>query len=373
MNFVLIDTNIYLDCALIRKPGHAPDLVGELMIALEKYGAVLLLPQVVELELDRHWEDAFDELKDKVKKAKGETERGMQEIRHLAHLSRDCVSLPDRRKLAEAAQQVIESRKSSRIQMKSLLEQLFSHPKVLRLPLTSDVLTRSPKRAISGRPPFHARGSVNYLDSDSMIVETLVDFFRGLQERGRRYCPELLLLFCSANAKHFADDDKNTEDLAIHRAMRDDFVKFGVQVLYYPSLTDLVERGLKAENDTEQMSTYRRAQEALGMPDHAGPPIESKTEFFSHLMGVLDYVTQLMLGWTAERGGLVPREDYEWAFSNIDAEKRQAALSDLCTAGLLITKQDTCSVTSDGKEFLDEANLSMRLLGYRPRGSELGL
>lgn len=370
MKFALIDTNIILDCALIRKRKHGSDLMEKLMAALTPSGIVLLVPQVVELELDAQWESALAELKGRVEAARENAEKATKEIKRLADLSGDSVGLPNEMDLAEAARKVIDTREKSRDIVKDEFQRLLSHPRVRKLPLTLAIQAACTNRAISGRAPSSAKQSGASPDYDSMIVETLIDFFKGLREHLGLHSPELELLLCSANTKHFGDGGR---DPVIHRAISADFDRFGVQVHYYPSLTVLLDKGFKVEVDQDEVSRYQRAQralearQALGGSRWRAASVESKVAFFTYLMDVLDDTTQYLLGCAVLEPAPFTRESFEQAYPTIIAEKQRIALDDLCTAGLLTVEQGVYSATSLGREFLDEVTLSGCLLDYLAR------
>jgi hypothetical protein len=69
MQFLFIDSSVYVSCALIQEPGHDSELVVNLRDLLKTTSTTLLLPQVVELEFERVQADRIKELKQKVKEA----------------------------------------------------------------------------------------------------------------------------------------------------------------------------------------------------------------------------------------------------------------------------------------------------------------
>ncbi len=373
MKFVVIDTDIYLNCALINEPGHDSQVLSQLEMALKTHEAILLLPEVIELEFLNRQKQALERMRERVNTAK----QSIKDINFLSNLSKDRGELPEIKELLRTADEVVETRQQNLAEVSHLLGDMFSSPIVKRLSLTPDIMVRGYKRALARRRPASAASAQSQLDADCMIIETLLGFFEHHyfehnHSKEKSSAPNILL-FCSANKEHFAYSDDNGKGYVIHPDISLDFTKYDVCVIYYSSLVELINQEFTGAIDEEEALKYRQMQEVLAAPSPDPVRIVSTGMLFHYLMGTLDSITQMVLSWLNNQDEPVSKGIYDQTFPNVDADKREKILLDLCKYGLATADGDSYSATTLGREFLRDMTWKARLLGYVPPGGQTGL
>lgn len=58
MRYLFIDTNVYMTCLLMRQSGHTPAILNRVRKLNQKAGGLLLVPEVVDAELQRHLKES---------------------------------------------------------------------------------------------------------------------------------------------------------------------------------------------------------------------------------------------------------------------------------------------------------------------------
>ena len=185
MIYCFIDTNIFIRIITQGRPGCEDEQFDALRTLVADELICLLLPEVVLLEIEKHFaalpkqiESNCDKVLDSVTKA---TQDAWNEIDSLK-------SQINERIKAFKGESVERCKKLT----PDILNFLTSSPVEL-IPLTSDVLVQATRRRIAERMP----NCRNSNDQDAMIVESLVSRLGGIAERPT-------FLFCSENTSDFA-------------------------------------------------------------------------------------------------------------------------------------------------------------------------
>ncbi|RJQ53157.1 MAG: hypothetical protein C4521_07745, partial [Actinobacteria bacterium] len=261
MEFVFLDTNIYLDCATLRREGHDPALLTKLKDSLVKKKQVLLIPEVVVAEFERIAVRDPETLlasflpdQEAIMKALPSTET-------------------DRKLLQDAFQEAIDKITADRRKaVKEVTDAFFSDEpgastKVLTL--TPEVLTEAAIAIIAGRRPSRFRRANalpvveedelvdiilrRFTDADTLIILTLSHFMAGNANSTDT------LIFCSADVDAYHYQESGTS-LELHPEVAS---LFDCQTRLYPSLSSLVESEYASSDiDVKAIQELEEKQEA---------------------------------------------------------------------------------------------------------------
>jgi hypothetical protein len=198
MKYVVVDTNEYLSCAIIEQHGRDATLIEKLRDGIRRADANLLVPNVIELELNRELRDRLAAFEQKVRQVQDKVKKG--------DLVRDFTDV-ERERLSKLMGTYIATRSQNARQVSTLLDSLFSSDRAVRIQTTGDVLARAYERGLQGRKPFTwERENPQPLNADCVIIETVRAYLQVLETRGATISPSHLIL-CTAIHHHFAVHD----------------------------------------------------------------------------------------------------------------------------------------------------------------------
>lgn len=232
LKYLLLDTNIFVTCTLTRIEYHDAALLRKLQKALEQGAARLLLPEVIE---DEYWRVE------------------QQEFEKLLHDKNEAIELVQRlfprrktnRDLVGAIEDEIRECKENRDQAHAIVKEVFNSQSTVRLPITPGILHAAYQRTRAGLRP--AKPVKRYLvDDDSVIVESLIEFFR------HHHGDELVI--CTDNAKDFFQDN------ALHPDIAQDL---SVNTRCYTKLPQLIRKELDVRVSKKQEEAYLKGSARL--------------------------------------------------------------------------------------------------------------
>lgn len=166
MQYVILDTNVLLNCALVRKRDDTPEVLEFLFGLLRSANATLLVPEIIEAEFKRLLPRELDAMKSNIGNLKKELNK---QFSGLPQVDRDrIVETVDTiaRERAEAAERARQSFE------KVLADKSFVH----RIELSGEIVARSIISTLSACPPCRGNEPLLHLNSDSLIVSSLADF-----------------------------------------------------------------------------------------------------------------------------------------------------------------------------------------------------
>ena len=221
MYYAIIDTNIFIRVMSQGKPGCESNLFDDLRILVEGKSLSLLIPEVVELELEHH----IRNLPQKLKKEFGE----MKEIINKKQVWSE---------IQDAKHSILTQLDEMReIKMKTWQElhckvvDFLKSEKVTSIPFTPEIMCRTKARIMRGGMPKSSLGK----DQDAAIVESLVKYFSEIQDS------EAVLFFCSENYTDFAIEltQQNSKDrsFALHPLLAEDLPR----THYFTQLSELLQ------------------------------------------------------------------------------------------------------------------------------------
>ncbi len=200
--YVFIDTNIWIRVISQGKPGCELPHLETLSTLVDQGQLVLVLPEIVELELEKLWR----EFKDDVVKHVGQIEKKLEDV-FKPQLWTEIEDL--RTAIGAFLQQQKQTKITTAEANYKRIQQLFASAKIVKIPLTSDLLFLGKKRLISGRMPI----TENKAHNDACIIESMNEYFKTTNN------PETVLCFCSENITDFGL--KTKDELVLHPLVKD--------------------------------------------------------------------------------------------------------------------------------------------------------
>lgn len=240
MKFILIDTNIFIFCALLTKEGHDFDVISKLTDTLKKDKAKLLLPEIIEIEYFKKLDEIFAQNREAIKSLKKQIKEFL--LLYLAINKQDILSTFD---------QVLDKQRKNKILVNDKLRALFTSIDVIHIPLTSDILLNAYKRVLKGIKPFNRKYPSHLLNADCIIIESLLAFLKDNRKINK-------LLFCSDNYTDFAKKDIKT--YIIHPDIAKDFQ---CEISYYRTPHELMAKEFKVVVDKEDIKEFNDSVKSL--------------------------------------------------------------------------------------------------------------
>ncbi|MCI0458359.1 MAG: PIN domain-containing protein [Gemmataceae bacterium] len=203
MKYLVIDTNIWVRVISQGRPGCEITHLDDLRRLVEESKITLLLPEVVQLELGKHWRSFTETVEIEIGKLEKELDSLLRkqfwtEIEDVQKSLREFLAEQKAKKISAA---------SERFQK---VQSLLASPKIIILPFTPDIHFRGRKRLMAGRMPKPE----NRAHSDACILESLAVFFEHSQKDEHELC------FCSENVADFGLAAKDRH--IIHPLHKDD-------------------------------------------------------------------------------------------------------------------------------------------------------
>lgn len=242
MRYILIDTNIYIYCALLTKEGHDVDVIVKLIDMLNQGKAKLLLPEVIEIEYFRKLDEILTKYIEVIKSIKKQIKEFF--LLNFAINKQDILSNFD---------QVLEKQRKNKILVNDKLQALFTSINVIHIPLTTDILLNAYKRALKGIKPFDRKYPSHLLNTDCIIIESLISFFKDKNKNDQ-------FLFCSDNYTDFANKEKKT--YIIHPDIAKDFI---CKTSYYRTPHELIAKEFKVVVDKKEVEEYDDTVKSLNI------------------------------------------------------------------------------------------------------------
>lgn len=200
MKYVFIDTCVIVDCAFARKEKSSPKLLERLIGWLGNNHVKLILPEVVQLELEK----VLPQTMSAVVKSFGTVKKNVQEVAGNSLLSHS------------AEKKLLDAVKSARAELDSDVKDaldlinLISNEsdKCIVLPLMQEDLIAATKMAIKGDKPSKPKAEWGLVQEDCLIVAALERFMNDNPG------PEMAI--CSSNTADFATKTSDGKGYALH-------------------------------------------------------------------------------------------------------------------------------------------------------------
>ena len=221
MQYVFIDTNIFIRVMSQGKPGCETDLFERLCVLATGDVLTLVIPEVVHLELEGQMHNLSEALKQR-----------FGELKKIINTTPVWSEIEDAKQLVMQQLDSLRDEKQQRWHQiyKDVLE-LLNSEKVSLIPFTTEIMCRAKKRIIRrGMPKNSPR-----VDQDAAIIESLIVHFSLIHD------PQPILLFCSENHSDFAIEipQRKSQDrvFALHPVLAKDLPK----THFFTQLEDLLQ------------------------------------------------------------------------------------------------------------------------------------
>lgn len=250
MKYVFLDTCVIVDCAFTRKEKSSPKLLERLMERLRENGVKLLLPEVVQLELEK----VLPQTMSVAVESFGAVKKSVQEVAENSLLSHS------------AEKKLLDAAKSARAELDSdvkdaldLINKISNESdKCIVLPLMQEDLIAATKMAIKGDKPSKPKAEWGLVQEDCLIIAAL--------ERFMNDNPGSEMAICSSNTADFATKTSDGKGYALHKQIASRLVG----CCFYSNPVDLMTDETFMSKENEEMadretlkSSYEAASQAI--------------------------------------------------------------------------------------------------------------
>lgn len=237
--YVLIDTNVLINCCLYSENNEDVKVLRSLKDAIILKKFTFLLPEVIELEFKRIAYKRFEDFKQNLVNYEENIYRIVQ---CYPRAKAEINSFIQKRGLKKKLQDIISDLQKNFEQSKKIVEQIFENKNTCRIAMDEKILLEAYKRGIAGKKPYKPCRINNediygaVIQADCVIVETVKSFLKDEKD--------YLLFICTNNKGDFGKGDKIHEDIA------SDFEK----VKIYSFLYKLLNKEFKTKIEEEKLT-----------------------------------------------------------------------------------------------------------------------
>lgn len=200
MKYVFLDTCVIVDCAFTRKEKSSPKFLERLMERLGDNGVKLILPEVVQLELEK----VLPQTMSVAVESFGAVKKSVQEVAENSLLSHS------------AKTKLLDAVKAARAELNSDVKDaldLINHisnesDRCVVLPLIQEDIIVATKMAIKGNKPSKSKAAWGLVQEDCLIVAALEHFMSNE--------PGAEVAICSSNTDDFAMKTSDGKDYTLH-------------------------------------------------------------------------------------------------------------------------------------------------------------
>lgn len=220
MKYVFLDTCTIVDCAFTRTEKSSPKLLKRLMKWLEDNHVKFILPEVVQLELEK----VLPQTMANAAKSFGSVKKSVREVVHDSLLSHSAET-----RLLDAVKAARGELENDVNDAQNLIRGISHEPeKCVVLPLAQEDLISAIKMSIPGDKPSKPKTQWGLVQEDCLIVAALERFMKGE--------PDAEIAICSSNTADFATKASDGESLVLHEQIAS---RFG-NCRFYSSPVDLM-------------------------------------------------------------------------------------------------------------------------------------
>lgn len=240
MNYLLMDTNIFLDMIIDRRNNVSKELVNTFIKLLDFNQVKLIIPSIVAFETNKHIEEQLLEVEKRIRVAI----KSIDEVYGINGYTIKGLEVKDYKKKSKKELTILkEQYKSSHAQylaeIHALVQKITQHPNSIIIE-DSDVLNAAClQRRIYKKAPFHIEKKESY--ADGLIIETLLNIgdYVPLTEDDK-------IIFVTGNTNDFSD---NIVKDKLHTDIEKDLAKRNLEnkIIYVTQFNKLIAVALAAE------------------------------------------------------------------------------------------------------------------------------
>lgn len=236
MKYICVDTNNYIQCCLLELEGDTLDALKGLYETIEKGEAVLLLPEVIELEFYK----VISSKTNKMKKQIGLVEEFVNKNGELDEkIKKD---------LTEKISICLKEREKNSKDVQEQMKKLFALPNTVRIQLTDSIFIDGYKTFLSGKKPAKLDEKIP-IQADTLIVKSLEHYLRDKKDYE--------LYIASGNIEDFANKKPEkisiTGEVILHSDISDLFIKVG----YFTNIVELLKQIFKKNYSEQDIEKFK--------------------------------------------------------------------------------------------------------------------
>jgi|GEM_PF-6971192 len=267
MDYLILDTNIYINLCLKRADNVTAPCVVCLSELLSANKIKLVLPEIVKIEFLRNIGPEFEKSKKFLKSVINEINKIV-----LPHDITDKLRLETNEKL----QEILSNFKNIDVneQIKPVLD-ILDHKNTVLIPNSDDLVIKTFKRVIEKKAPAHNENKKS--EADCLIVEAILSYFQKVENYEK-------VFFITDNKSDFANPKKISE---LHPHLQPSFNELGIA--YDPHLAKILKEEFGQNIDDEDL---KFEEEIIQRPRYRDIPLH----------GVLDSTLSPFLSSSSEIG-----------------------------------------------------------------------
>ncbi|WP_342550000.1 PIN domain-containing protein [Paenibacillus sp. FSL P2-0089] len=209
MKYLFLDTNIYIDMIVSRNSSHSADSYELLKILLDHDQVKILVPAIIETEINRHIASEVKNVGRLVQEARRSIDN-VYWINHVEEIRTYNEKIgPLKQTLGNMVDEFGRNEERYKNDATQKITGLMQYRNVIRLEENSDLLLKVQKRKLYKLCPFHIEDKESW--ADALIIETLINI-RDFVD----IAAEDELYFITRNHKDFSKGNSQTERTIIH-------------------------------------------------------------------------------------------------------------------------------------------------------------
>lgn len=256
MIFVLLDTNIIIDMVVDRRKCINPAILQDFLNLLDYDEIKLIMPNIVEVETQRHLNDEFERVGKNLDAAK----KTIDNLYGISTLKGTRLELEEHKKKArqELAQvwDIYDQNKDEyKKDIEYVIELLINHKNTCRIS-DSNLYNGVMERRILQKAPMHKVEKESY--GDALIIETLVNL-----KKYQTISTEDSIYFVTGNTADFSDMNNKRE---LHKDIIEDLKNKGLEnVEYVTTFKELI--SVKLKSSISNVKILKRIEEELKLQE----------------------------------------------------------------------------------------------------------
>lgn len=247
MNYLVLDTNIYINLYLKRAESvTAPSLDG-LSELLKDNQIKIVLPKIIKIEFSRNIKPAFNE-----------SQEFLEKIINKLNMIFFPHDMPNdlRQDTSENLKEILSKFKEINFEekIKPILD-IMEHDNTVLVEAEDEVILKAYRRVLEKEAPAHNKNKKS--EADCLIVESIISYFSGINDKEK-------VFFITDNKSDFANLDKPEE---VHPDLLSSFRKLGI--VYTPYLAKILKEEFGQKIDEKDI---KFEEEILKTPRRPGQP-----------------------------------------------------------------------------------------------------
>lgn len=232
MKYLLVDTNVFIQCCLLELEGDDLKVLEQLSSLLDKDKLSLLLPEVVALEFEKILQE--------------KTERIINQVgEYKAIINKDNkLDLRIRKDMINGLDQTIKDRKENTTIVKRKIKEIFNHKNTHKLQFNASSFLDAFRAFLANKKPY-SKSESNSIQPDCLIIEMVSEYLKDKDSYS--------FFLCSYNKDDFAQNaESKDEDIVIAEDIKEKFS----DIKYYINLSKLLKDNFKAKYTKQQIQKF---------------------------------------------------------------------------------------------------------------------